>query len=35
VHRHWDAHPQAIDEATAKATVIRFITGALVEEDQR
>jgi len=33
VHRHWDAHPQAIDEATAKATVTRFVTGALVEED--
>lgn len=31
VHRHWDAHPEAIAEATAKATVIRFITGALVE----
>ena len=33
VHRHWDAHPEAIDETTAKATVIRFITGALVEEN--
>jgi AcrR family transcriptional regulator len=33
VHRHWDAHPEAIDESTAKATVIRFVTGALVEED--
>jgi hypothetical protein len=32
VHRHWDAHPEAIEEPTAKATVIRFITGALVEE---
>ncbi len=33
VHRHWDAHPEAIDEGTAKATVIRFVTGALIEED--
>jgi len=33
VHRHWDAHPEAIDESTAKATVIRFVTGALAEED--
>lgn len=33
VHRHWDAHPEPIDEATAKATVIRFVTGALVREE--
>jgi AcrR family transcriptional regulator len=33
VHRHWDAHPQAIDEATAKATVIRFLVGALTLEE--
>lgn len=32
VHRHWDAHPQAIEESVAKATVIRFVAGALVEE---
>lgn len=32
VHRHWDAHPQAVDEATAKETVVRFIVGALVKE---
>ncbi len=32
VHRHWDAHPEAIEESIAKATVIRFVTGALVEE---
>jgi AcrR family transcriptional regulator len=32
VHRHWDAHPEAIEESTAKATVVRFITAALVEE---
>ncbi len=33
VHRHWDAHPEAIAEPTARATVIRFVTAALVEED--
>jgi AcrR family transcriptional regulator len=32
VHRHWDPHPQAVDEATAKETVVRFIVGALVKE---
>jgi AcrR family transcriptional regulator len=35
VHRHWDAHPEAIDEATARATVIDFVTTALVKENQR
>jgi AcrR family transcriptional regulator len=35
VHRHWDAHPDAIDDATAKATVIRFVVGALAQEDAR
>jgi AcrR family transcriptional regulator len=33
VHRHWDAHPQPIAEATAKATVVRFLAGALIKED--
>ncbi len=32
VHRHWDPHPQAVDETTARDTAIRFIVGALVEE---
>jgi AcrR family transcriptional regulator len=32
VHRHWDPHPQTVDEAVAKDTVVRFIVGALVEE---
>jgi len=32
VHRHWDPHPQIVDERTAKETVVRFILGALVEE---
>jgi AcrR family transcriptional regulator len=30
VHRHWDAHPQEIDEITAKRTVVHFVVGALV-----
>ncbi len=32
VHRHWDAHPQTVDDATARETVIHFIVGALVKE---
>lgn len=32
VHRHWDPHPQTIDEAVAENTVVRFVVGALVEE---
>ena len=32
VHRHWDPHPQTVDEATAKDTAIQFIVGALVKE---
>ena len=32
VHRHWDPHPQIVDERTAKETVVRFVVGALVEE---
>jgi AcrR family transcriptional regulator len=31
VHRHWDAHPQAVEDAVAKETVVRFIVGALVK----
>jgi AcrR family transcriptional regulator len=33
VHRHWDAHPERIEETIARATVIRFVTDALVEEE--
>ncbi len=29
VHRHWDAHPQNIDDHTARTTVLRFIVDAL------
>jgi AcrR family transcriptional regulator len=32
VHRHWDPHPQTVDESVAKETVVRFIVGALVKE---
>lgn len=32
VHRHWDARPELVDDATAKATVVRFLAGALVTE---
>lgn len=31
VHRHWDAHPQEIDEVMAKRTVVHFVVGALTE----
>ena len=29
VHRHWDPHPQTVDDAVAQDTVVRFIVGAL------
>ncbi|MGH7788376.1 MAG: TetR/AcrR family transcriptional regulator [Candidatus Binatia bacterium] len=32
VHRHWDAHPQAMDETKARAAVIHFIVEALAPE---
>ncbi len=32
VHRHWDPHPQRVDDSVAKETVVRFIVGALAEE---
>jgi len=32
VHRHWDPHPQTVDESVAKETVVRFVVGALVKE---
>jgi AcrR family transcriptional regulator len=32
VHRHWDRHPQTVDESLAKETVGRFIVGALAKE---
>jgi AcrR family transcriptional regulator len=32
VHRHWDAHPQPVDDAAAEATVVRFVVGALAKE---
>ncbi|HZR83656.1 MAG TPA: helix-turn-helix domain-containing protein [Candidatus Binatia bacterium] len=32
VHRHWDAHPQTVDEGVARASVVRFVVGALAPE---
>jgi AcrR family transcriptional regulator len=32
VHRHWDPHPQTVEEEVAKETVVRFIAGALAKE---
>jgi AcrR family transcriptional regulator len=32
VHRHWDPAPQAVEEASARRTVLAFLTRALVEE---
>ena len=32
VHRHWESHPQAVDESVAKETVVRFIVSALAKE---
>jgi AcrR family transcriptional regulator len=31
VHRHWDPHPQAVEDATARETVVRFIVQALAK----
>lgn len=31
VHRHWDAHPQQLDESVAKSTVVHFVVGAFTE----
>jgi len=33
VHRHWDARPQDVNEATAEATVVHFVVAALVKEE--
>jgi hypothetical protein len=32
VHRHWDPHPQPVDDAVARDTVIQFMVNALVPE---
>jgi len=32
VHRHWDPHPQAVDEKVARETAIQFISSALAKE---
>lgn len=35
VHRHWDPSPQQTNEASTRATVVRFLAAALVEESKR
>ena len=32
VHRHWDSHPQVVEEAVARETVVRFVVGALAKK---
>ena len=32
VHRQWDAHPQAVDEAATQDTVVKFLVAALTKE---
>lgn len=32
VHRHWDPHPQPVDESVAKETVVRVLVNALAKE---
>jgi len=32
VHRHWDPHPQPVDDAVARETVVQFIMNALIPE---
>jgi AcrR family transcriptional regulator len=34
VHRHWDPSPQPVDEASARRTVLDFLTSALVKDPQ-
>jgi hypothetical protein len=32
VHRHWDARPQDVTDATARATAVQFVVNALAKE---
>jgi len=32
VHRHWDARPQDVDDAVARATAVHFVVHALAKE---
>ena len=32
IHRHWDPHPQKVDEQTAEETVVSFVRRALTQE---
>ena len=33
VHRHWDPHPQTVEDAVAEETVVRFVVGALAKKE--
>ena len=35
VHRHWDPSPQPVDDDRARATAVKFVVDALVEEGSR
>ena len=32
VHRHWDAHPQPVDETAMRDSVLRFLAAGLIKE---
>ena len=34
IHRHWDPHPQEIDESVAEEIVVSFIRRALIQEHE-
>ena len=34
VHRHWDPHPQTVDEALAKETVVQFVLNGLLQPEK-
>lgn len=34
VHRHWDPHPQVVEEQVAQSTVVQLIRDALVKESE-
>lgn len=35
VHRHWDPHPQQVDDSAAEDTVVRFVVGALAKDTKK
>lgn len=34
VHRHWDPHPQSVDDSVAKETVVEFVLNALLQPEK-